>query len=143
MANAMVRWIGGKGFVGIDSSKHSVVLSSKDEGTGMKPSELLLVALGACTAVDVVEILQKKRQPPSWLEIEVEGKQEEDPPWTFRNVHVKYILRGKRLTKKAVAAAIQLSEQKYCSVAATVRGSAEITTEFEILEEEADSEEFH
>ena len=61
MASAVVRWIGGKQFVGIDSTKHSVVLSTADEGVGMKPSELLLVALASCTAVDVVEILGKKR----------------------------------------------------------------------------------
>ena len=63
MSEASVRWIGGKQFIGIDSTKHSVVLSTKDEGVGMKPSELLLVALASCTAVDVVEILEKKIIP--------------------------------------------------------------------------------
>ena len=135
MANATVRWVTGKQFIGTDSTRHSVVLSPADVGVGMKPSELLLVALGSCTAVDVVEILVKKRTTLTSLEIQVTGEQDIDPPWTFRNFHIQYLLRGKDLTEKAVAQAIQLSEEKYCSVAATVRAIAPITTSFEILPE--------
>jgi putative redox protein len=136
MGKATVRWVSGKQFIGIDSTKHSVVLSTADEGVGMKPSELLLVALGACTAVDVVEILAKKRAVLASLEIQVSGEQDADPPWTFRKIHIQYTLGGKGLTEKGVAQAIELSEQKYCSVAATLRGVAEISTAFEILPEE-------
>jgi putative redox protein len=135
MANATVRWIGGKQFIGIDSTNHSVVLSTPDEGVGMKPSELLLVALAACTAVDVVEILRKKRMELTSLEIRAEGEQQPDPPWTFRKINVHYRIAGQRLTPQAVEQAIQLSEEKYCSVASTLRGTAEITTSFEILSE--------
>ncbi len=136
MASANVRWTTGKQFVGIDSTKHSVVLSTPDEGVGMKPSELLLVALAGCTAVDVVDILAKKRTPVSSLEIQASGEQDADPPWAFRQIHLKYILKGKGLTAKSVEQAIQLSEEKYCSVAATVRGVAEVHYEFELLPEE-------
>ena len=136
MASANVRWLSGKQFVGTDSTKHSVVLSTPDEGVGMKPSELLLVALASCTAVDVVEILAKKRTPLSSLEIQTSAVQDDDAPWTFRKFHLKYVIKGKGLTQKSVAQAIELSEQKYCSVAATVRGMAEVTTEFEILAED-------
>ena len=135
MANVTIRWVTGKQFVGTDSTHHSVVLSPADVGVGMKPSELLLVALGSCTAVDVVEILAKKRTTLISLEIQVTGEQEIDPPWTFRKFHIQYLLKGKGLTEKAVAQAIQLSEEKYCSVAATVRATASITTSFEILPE--------
>ena len=135
MANATIRWVTGKQFIGTDSTHHSVVLSPADVGVGMKPSELLLVALGSCTAVDVVEILAKKRTTLISLEIQVTGEQEIDPPWTFRKFHIQYLLKGKGLTEKAVAQAIQLSEEKYCSVAATVRATAPITTGFEILPE--------
>ena len=135
MANATIRWVTGKQFVGTDSTHHSVVLSPADVGVGMKPSELLLVALGSCTAVDVVEILAKKHTTLISLEIQVTGEQEIDPPWTFRKFHIQYLLKGKGLTEKAVAQAIQLSEEKYCSVAATVRATAPITTGFEILPE--------
>jgi putative redox protein len=133
MASAIVRWTTGKQFVGIDSTKHSVVLSTPDEGVGMKPSELLLVALASCTAVDVVDILAKKHTPVSALEIQASGEQDADPPWAFRKIHLKYILKGANLTEKAVEQAIQLSEEKYCSVAATVRGVAKITVEYELL----------
>ena len=135
MANATVRWLTGKQFVGTDSTKHSVVLSPADVGVGMKPSELLLIALGSCTAVDVVEILAKKRTTLTSLEIQITGEQEIDPPWTFRKFHIQFILKGKGLTDKAVAQAIQLSDEKYCSVAATVRATAPITTGFEIIPE--------
>ncbi len=136
MGTATVKWISGKQFIGIDSTQHSVVLSTPDEGVGIKPSELLLIAVASCTAVDVVEILAKKRMPLNHLEIFCSGEQDANPPWTFRKIHLRYIVGGKGLTEQAVAQAIQLSEEKYCSVAATVRATAEITTEFELLEEE-------
>ena len=135
MGIATVKWIGGKQFVGIDSTNHSVVLSTPDEGVGIKPSELLLIAVASCTAVDVVEILEKKRMPLTTLEISATGEQDQDPPWTFRKIHINYRVSGKNLTEKAVAQAIQLSEEKYCSVAATIRSTAQITTNFEIIPE--------
>jgi len=127
-----VQWIGGKKFVGTDSTNHSVVISTADEGVGMKPSELLLVALASCSAVDVVEILAKKRMSLMSMSISASGEQESDPPWTFRKIHLRYCLSGKDLTDKAVEQAIRLSEENYCSVAATLRGKAEITFSYEI-----------
>lgn len=137
MGTATVKWIGGKQFVGIDSTCHSVVLSTPDEGVGIKPSELLLIAVASCSAVDVVDILSKKRMPLTHLEISSSGEQDAEAPWTFRKVHLHFKLAGKNLTEKAVAQAIQLSEEKYCSVAATIRPTAEVTTDFEILPTEA------
>jgi putative redox protein len=128
-----LQWLSGRRFVGIDSTNHSVVLSSKDEGVGVRPSDMLLIALASCTAVDVVEVLSKKRALLNSMEIITTGEQDADPPWTFRKIHLKYRFRGRGLTDKAVEQAIQLSEEKYCSVAATVRATAEITTEFEII----------
>ena len=133
MANATVKWVEGNQFVGIDSSKHSVVLSTTDEGIGMKPSELLLVAVASCSAVDVVNILAKKRMTLTHFEISVSGEQDQDPPWTYRKIHLHYTLAGENLTSAAVSQAIQLSEEKYCSVAATVKATAPITTDFEIM----------
>jgi putative redox protein len=135
MGQVKVRWIGGQQYVGIDSTNHSVVMSTTAEGVGMKPSELILVALAACTGVDVVDILTKKRTPITSLEIFVDGEQDPNPPWPYRKIHISYRLRGKELTDKGVRQAIELSEEKYCSVSATLRGVAAITTEFEILPE--------
>ena len=132
MAHATVRWVEGKRFIGVDSTNHSVVLSTPDEGVGMKPSELLLVALASCSAVDVVDILRKKRIELTKLQVEVNGEQDADPPWTFRKVQLKYFAIGQGLTEKDLEQTIKLSMEKYCSVAATIRGIAQITTEFEI-----------
>jgi len=133
MAQATVRWIEGKRFIGIDSTNHSVVLSTPSDGVGMKPSELLLVSLAGCTAVDVVDILQKKRIPLTKLEIQTSAEQDPEPPWTFRKIHLKYILQGDGLTEKDAETAIRLSEEKYCSVADTLSGKAEITWDYQIL----------
>jgi putative redox protein len=134
---ATITWLKKRQFVGTDGSKHSVVMSSQDEenGVGMSPSQLLLVSLGGCTSYDVVNILQKKREPLTGLEVRVTGEQEPDPPWTYRNIHIEYIVRGRGLSEKAVADAIELSEEKYCSVAATLRGKAEITYDYTIVDE--------
>ena len=133
MGTATVKWVTGKQFIGIDSTNHSVVLSTPGEGIGIKPSDLLLIALAACSAMDVVEILEKKRMMLTHLEISSSGEQDQEAPWTFRKLHLHFKVGGRNLTEKAVAQAIQLSEEKYCSVAATIRATAEITTDFEIL----------
>jgi putative redox protein len=128
-----VRWIGERHFVGIDSSNHSVVLSGQAEKIGVSPSEMLLVALASCSSVDVVEILEKKRLKLTQLEVTTTGERDPEPPWPYRRIHLKYRLAGEGLTPKAVEQAITLSQEKYCSVAATVRGVAQITTEYEIV----------
>jgi putative redox protein len=135
-SDTKLRWIpGGKRFVSTDSTGHSVVMSTPDEKTGMKPSELILSALAGCSSVDVVEILDKKRTPLTHLEVQVTAEQDADPPWTFRKIFIKYLVKGEGLTEKNVEQAIALSEEKYCSVAATLRGKAEIITSFEILKD--------
>ena len=138
MAQAKITWFGGKQFVGIDSTKHSVVVSAQDEanGTGMKPPELLLIALAACSAIDVVGILEKKRQDLRGLEINIRGEQDDAPPWAFRRIEVEFVVSGRGIKEKAVADAVHLSDEKYCSVSATVRGAAEITSDYTIVEEE-------
>ncbi len=139
MAQAIVKWIGKGQFMGTDSTKHSMVMSTQDEenATGLKPSEVLLVALGGCTGVDVVSILKKSRQELTDLEIELTGEQDPDPSWTFRKIHLEYKLHGPELSEQAVARAIKLSEEKYCSVRATVSGVAELTSSFTIVKDES------
>ncbi|RME38964.1 MAG: OsmC family peroxiredoxin [Thermoflexia bacterium] len=137
MGFARVKWVEKFQFVGIDSTRHSVVLSSPDEenGIGMKPSDLLLVALGACTAYDVVNILTKKRQRITGLEVEVSGEQQPEPPWKFTRIHLTYRVRGRGLDEKAVQDAIELSKNRYCSVGASLSETTEVTYGY-ILEEE-------
>jgi putative redox protein len=135
VGQVQVTWVQNEQFVGTDSTNHSIVLSTSQDGTGSKPSEMLLVALGACSGVDVVGILVKKRQRLTGLQIKVNGQQDADPPWAFRKIHVEYVVRGKGISDKAVQQAIELSESKYCSVAATIRGVAEITSSYQIVED--------
>ncbi len=138
--NVNLTWVQKRQFVGTDSQKHSIVISSHDEdnNTGISPSEMLLLGLGACSGYDVVGILEKKRFKLMEMQINITGEQQEDPPWPYRKIHIEYVLTGVGLGEKAVADAIHLSETKYCSVAATVRPTAEITTSYRIIEALAD-----
>lgn len=139
MAQATVTWVKGKEFVGTDSGRHSVVLSADGPAAsaGCKPSEMLLVALAACSSVDVVEILAKKRLKLLGLEVGATGEQDPEPPWAYRRIHLHYRLRGSGLTPAAVEQAIRLSEEKYCSVAATIRGVAAITWDYQVDADDA------
>ncbi len=133
-----VKWLEKLQFVGIDATKHSVVMSAPDEenGIGMSPGQLLLVSLGGCTAYDVVNILTKKRQRLTGLEVEVTGEQNPDPPWAYTHIHLTYRLRGHGLDEKAIRDAIELSKNKYCSVGATLAAGTEITYNYVIEEDE-------
>jgi len=135
MPTATVRWVTQQQFVGMDGGRHAVVLSGDDKAQGMRPSELLLTALAGCSAVDVVAIMKKKRKPLCFLEVAVDAQRDPDPPWPYRRIHLTYTVAGPNLTQKAVEQAVSLSMEKYCSVAATVRGVADITTAIEILAE--------
>jgi putative redox protein len=133
MPTTTVRWVSDKQFVGIDSRKQSMVLSADDPAKGVSPSQVLLIGLSACSAYDVLSIMEKKRQPLTLLEVVATGEQNAEAPWAYHHIHLKFIVNGENLTQKAISQAIDLSQQKYCSVAATVRGVAKITTECEIM----------
>ncbi|MDA8138918.1 MAG: OsmC family protein [Desulfobacteraceae bacterium] len=128
-----VRWVNAKQFVGTDSRNQSVVLSGDDPARGVSPSQMLLIGLSACTAYDVLDIMAKKRKPITMLEVIANGEQDANPPWAYQHIHLTYRVSGNNLTQKAVEQAVQLSQEKYCSVAATVRGVARISTEVVIV----------
>ena len=96
--------------------------------------EMLLVSVAACTAADVISILHKKREDVTDYNVEITGERAEEHPKKFIKFHIHHIVRGRSVSEKSVAAAIELSDTKYCSVAATVRPTAEITTSYEIVE---------
>jgi putative redox protein len=132
MKVAKVRWIGAEQFVAVGPSGHAVPLDSdRQSNTAPGPMELLLLALGSCTATDVVSILKKKRQKLKALEIQVSGERAPKPPMVWVKLELVYRLRGK-LDDKAVRDAIELSENKYCSVAAMLKKTAPITFRYEI-----------
>ncbi|HEY8188228.1 MAG TPA: OsmC family protein [Pyrinomonadaceae bacterium] len=132
---AVVQLAGDELFVGISPSGHAVTIDT-DRARNLAPSpiELLLLALGSCTGVDVVSILAKKRESVSAYRVEVRGERREDHPRSFTRIEVHHIVTGRNVSERSVAQAIELSEQKYCSVAATLRPAAEIVSSFEIIE---------
>jgi putative redox protein len=125
----------GRQFVGQSGTGHALVMDDADGHSGAKPIELALLALGGCTAFDVISILRKKRQKVTGYEIELHADQNPEPPAFFTRVEIKHRLRGK-IDPEAVKAAIHLSETKYCSVGAMISKTAKLETTFEILPEE-------
>jgi putative redox protein len=117
------------------NGKSLTIDTNSDRRSAPTPMELLLIAVGGCTAVDVVDILRKKRQEVSSYKIEVSGERREEHPRSFSKINVHHIVYGRNVSAQAVERAIQLSDEKYCSVAATVRPTATITTSFEIIEQ--------
>jgi putative redox protein len=133
MQTATVKWVGDEKFMGISPSGHAVVMDGNSaESTAATPMEMVLMALGACTAVDVVSILKKKRQKLVSLEIICNAEKAPEPPRVFVKIELVYRLRGE-LEENAVVQAIKLSEEKYCSVSAMLRKTATITWRHEIL----------
>ncbi len=123
-------------FVGITPSGHAQVLETDSErASAATPMELLLLALGSCTAVDVVSILRKKREQVTGYRVEVSGTRRDEHPRAYTRMVVRHIVRGHNVSERAVASAIELSETKYCSVAATLRPAVEIVSSYEIIED--------
>ena len=136
---AIVRFVDDDLFVGTTPSGHAIVLDTdKDRSSAPSPTELLLLAAGACTATDVAGILAKKRQHVTRYVVEVSGVRRDEFPRKFTSMKVHHILTGRNLSSHAVAQAIELSDTKYCSVAASLRPGVEIQTSFEIIEDSPD-----
>jgi len=134
---ATIQFVGDDVFVGVSPSGHAQVIETNSaRSNAATPMELLLLALGSCTGVDVISILKKKRQRVTDYRIEVGGERREEHPRAYTKLFVKHIVRGHAVSEQAVAQAVELSETKYCSVAATLRGTAEIVTTYEIIEDE-------
>jgi putative redox protein len=133
MQTTTVKWIGAQKFVATSPSGHELTIDSdRQSNKAPGPMELLLVALGACTATDVVIILEKKRQKLESLEVICSGERAKEPPSVWTKLEVLYRLRG-QLDEVSVKRAIELSEEKYCSVSATLKKSATLTWRYEIL----------
>jgi putative redox protein len=137
---ATIHFAGNDFFIGVTPSGHAQAIETdSDRASAATPMELLLIALGSCTGVDVMSILKKKRQHVTDYRIEVSGERREDYPRSYTRLYVKHIVHGRGVSEAAVASAIELSDTKYCSVAATLRGSAEIVKSYEIVEEDKEN----
>ena len=139
MDTVRVRWVEQRQFVGWDEEGHGVVMdgaaAGAGEGTGVRPLELLLYGLAGCTAMDVVNVLEKKRLDVRGVEITVTGEQRmDDYPHYYREIALEYVVTGVGIPDAAVARAIELSETKYCSVKGTLGPQVRITTSFRVVD---------
>ncbi len=132
MVEASAIWTDNERFIGTASSGHAIVVDAGKTKTGNGPMELVLIGLCSCTAVDVVNILRKKREPFTSLEVRAEAERAPEPPSVYSRVKLIYRVGGK-VSQKAVEDAVHLSETKYCSVAGMVSKTAKITYEIEYV----------
>ena len=124
-----LNWNPEQEFILKDNKDHQIILKNN-----VSPSDMLSMALIGCASYDIVSILGKQKQDLHELKVTADATQDEDPPWRFRKIHIHYQVIGKGIDPEKVSKAILLSEEKYCSVYATLRDAVEITHDFEVVE---------
>lgn len=139
MKRATVNYVKGLQFVGSASSGHAIVMDANTEvggdNTAPRPMDLLLIGIGGCSGMDVVSILNKKKQHITGLEIGIKGEQADTHPKKYTDIALEFIVRGKNISEEAVKRSIELSMNKYCSVKASLEGSAKIRFSYKIIQE--------
>jgi putative redox protein len=138
---AIVKQIQDCAFIGKSDSNHWVAIDSKKEygpDAAVHPMELVLIALGSCSGCDVISILQKKKVHFQGFEIHIEADRADTYPKVFTKIHLKYVFFGKNLNPVHLQRAIDLSQEKYCSVSAMLKPSVPITTSYDIVEQDAE-----
>lgn len=130
----IAEWQGGTGYIGKNDQGGSIQIGTVDGVPGVGPMELLLLGVAGCTAIDIVNILDKKRKHLTDFRVEVQGKLADDHPKIYTDITIEYQLWGKDIDRKSVEKAISLSEEKYCSASAMLAKSAQITSEYIIFE---------
>jgi putative redox protein len=135
---AKVTWAGGMRFVGSGDTGHGILMESKLADTpqvASSPMEVVLMALGGCSSVDVVDIMRKQRQELSHLEVAIKAERVQDFPRVFTKADLEFTAAGEGLTESALQRAVALSMEKYCSVAAILRKSGcEVTYRHKLME---------
>lgn len=137
MREAKVTWLRDMTF-DAQADGHHVILDARGQTgdqRGPTPVGLLLAALAGCTAMDVISILKKKRQDVSGLVVRVEGRQVDDHPHKFEDITITYEVHGKGVDRVAAERSVELSDEKYCSISATIRQGARIATRVEVVED--------
>ena len=137
---ARIKWIENAAWLGETGSGHGIVIDGPDSiggrNLGARPMELILLGVGSCSAMDVIHILKKSRQPVVDVDIEVSGKRAETDPKVFTDIHLHFKVAGEGLSEKQVARAVQLSAEKYCSASLMLQASVNITHGYEIVQAE-------
>ena len=131
---AKVSWISDMAFVGHSETGHKIVMDGDREGGAPSPMEMVLMSAGTCSAIDVVSILEKARQKVVDVDVELEAQRAETIPKVFTKIHLKFIVTGHSVQEKHVERAVNLSADKYCSVAKMLEKAAVISHSYEIRE---------
>lgn len=133
---ARIQWHENAVFIAESGSGHAVVVDGPAEiggrNLGVRPMELMLMSVGSCSAVDIVQILKKARQPVTGCEVAVDGTRADTDPKVFLRIHLHFIVSGRGLSENHVRRAVQLSAEKYCSASIMLKASAEVTHDYEI-----------
>ncbi|NQU29037.1 MAG: OsmC family protein [Anaerolineae bacterium] len=137
--NIKVTWQGESAFLGENGEGGTAQLGVLEGKPGIKPMQMILASLAGCTGVDVVNFLNKKRVKFSDLQIEVSGKRADTHPKVYTDINVTYLIWGEDIREKDVEQAIQLSEDKYCSVSAMLKSTAKINSDYKILAPDQDN----
>ena len=136
--NISVKWIDGMLMVGKSDSGHAIVMDGPPEiggeNLGVRPMEMLLLGMAGCTMIDVVNTLKKMREDVVDCQTQVSADRSEEYPKVFTNIHVHFVLRGKKLNPLKVDKAIKLSAEKYCSASIMIGKTAIITHDYKIIE---------
>lgn len=140
---ARIKWVENVTFIGESGSGHAVVIDGPPEAggrnLGVRPMEMLLLGMGACTAFDVVHILRKQRQEVSDCVAQLSAERADEEPKVFTKIHVHFVVKGHGLKPAAVERAVTLSAEKYCSASIMLGKTAQITHDFEVVDEDAAS----
>ena len=136
---AQVRWISGMQFVAEAGSGHAIVVDGRPDlggrDTGAGPMELMLMSLGACSAIDVVHILKKSRQPVEDCRVKVSGQRAETEPKVFTKIHLQFEVVGEGMKENQVKRAVDLSAEKYCSASLMLSKACPVTHDYSIKTE--------
>ena len=135
---ARIKWVEGRTFVGESGSGHKIVLGtaggSESRTPGPSPMELVLIGTGGCSAVDVVHILERGREPVEDCIVELDADRAAEDPKVFTRIHMHFVVKGRGLARSKVERAIGLSVEKYCSASAMLAKTATITHDLEVIE---------
>ncbi len=138
MPKATIKYSGGMQFIAVADSGHAVVMdgppSVGGNNSGASPMELLLMGTGGCSGMDVISVLQKKKQHVTSLEIHVIGEKADEHPKKYTAITIEFVITGKNISEEAVKRSVQLSMDKYCSVKASLEGTAQISYSYKIIE---------
>jgi len=134
-----VKWDGGMRFTAATEEGDTLAMDADTEGggegRGFRPVKLVLVGLGGCAGMDIIWILKRQRQEVTGLEMNVTGTRRKKDPMYYEAIQIEYVIRGRKLRESAVRRAIELSEQRYCSVRGILRPEVKVATSYRIEEE--------